>query len=153
MIDAQYPVVCVSWQQARQYCAFKGKKLPSEAQWEYAALAGRSMAAYAWGNQPPDANRCAQSRDMHPKKVGTYTSNPWGLYDMTGNVWEWVNDRYQSDYFESSEPRDPQGPDAGMYRVVRGGGWYSGIEQLKIKNRMWFDPNTGEVSIGFRCAK
>jgi len=148
----QYPVVCVTWRQAREYCGFKGKKLPTEAQWEYAALAGRD-AAYAWGNEPPDPGRCAQPRDQHPQKAGSFPPNPWGLYDMTGNVWEWVNDRFQSDYYESSEPRDPQGPDAGMYRGIRGGGWYSGKEQLRIKNRMWFEPNSAEVSIGFRCAK
>jgi formylglycine-generating enzyme required for sulfatase activity len=72
---------------------------------------------------------------------------------MSGNVWEWVNDRYQHDYYTVSETRDPQGPDAGQYRVIRGGGWYSGPMQLRTTNRHWFEPNFGEVSIGFRCAK
>ena len=72
---------------------------------------------------------------------------------MTGNVWEWVGDRYQHDYYMTSEAQDPAGPDVGQYRTIRGGGWYSGPEQLRIKNRHWFEPNFGEVSIGFRCAK
>jgi len=152
MRDPGYPAVCVTWAQARQYCAFKGKNLPSEAQWEYAALAGREV-DYAWGNEPPDASRCAQPRETHPKKTGSFPPNPWGLYDMTGNVWEWTGDHYQPDYYESSEPDDPRGPEVGQYRVIRGGGWYSTGLQLRIKNRLWFDPNYGEISIGFRCAK
>jgi formylglycine-generating enzyme required for sulfatase activity len=151
MRDARFPVVCVSWQQARQYCAFKGKKLPTEAQWEYAALAGRE-ATYAWGNELPDPSRCARE-EMHPKKTGSFSPNPWGLYDMTGNVAEWTGDHYQPDYYAESEPDDPKGPEVGQYRVLRGGGWYSGNAQLRIKNRQWFDPNFGEISIGFRCAK
>jgi formylglycine-generating enzyme required for sulfatase activity len=147
--DAELPVVCVTWYQARDYCNYKGKKLPSEAQWEYSALSGRK-ATFSWGDERPDATRCAQGK---PKKAGSFIANPWGLFDMTGNVWEWVSDRYQSDYYLTSEPADPEGPDAGQYRVIRGGGWYSDPEQLRIKNRHWFEPNFGEVSIGFRCAK
>ena len=150
--DGKCPVVCVTWFQARQYCAFKGKKLPTEAQWEYAALAGRRV-TYSWGNEPPDAGRCAQPEEFHPKKAGSFPPNPWGLYDMTGNVWEWVNDRYGPDSYSTSETSDPRGPDVGQYRVIRGGGWYSGAAQLRIKNRHWFEPNFGEISIGFRCAK
>jgi formylglycine-generating enzyme required for sulfatase activity len=148
----QLPAVCVTWYQARDYCAFKGKKLPSEAQWEYAALAGGS-APYAWGNARPDPSRCAQANGGGPRSPASFAPNAWGLSDMTGNVWEWVNDRYQSDYYATSEPREPTGPDVGQYRVIRGGGWYSGPEQLRIKNRHWFEPNFGEVSIGFRCVK
>jgi formylglycine-generating enzyme required for sulfatase activity len=150
--ESQAPVVCVTWYQARDYCIYKGKKLPSEAQWEYAARAGGS-AVYAWGNEPPVAARCAQAHEGKPRKVGSSSRNPWGLFDMSGNVWEWVNDRYQHDYYTVSETRDPQGPDAGQYRVIRGGGWYSGPMQLRTTNRHWFEPNFGEVSIGFRCAK
>jgi formylglycine-generating enzyme required for sulfatase activity len=146
------PVVCVTWFQARDYCTFKGKKLPSEAQWEYAALAGGNT-VYAWGNERPEASRCPQATEGGPKKTGSFTDNPWGLYDMTGNAWEWVSDRYQHDYYATSESKDPPGPDAGQYRVIRGGGWYSGPAQLRIRNRHWFEPNFGEVSIGFRCAK
>jgi Uncharacterized conserved protein len=150
--DARYPVVCVTWFQAQQYCRSIGKKLPSEAQWENAALASRDV-DYAWGNEWPDAARCTEPSENKPKPVGSFAPHPWGLYDMTGNVWEWVSDHYQPDYYSTSEPADPQGADAGQYRVIRGGGWYSNAQQLRIKNRHWFEPNFGEVSIGFRCAK
>jgi formylglycine-generating enzyme required for sulfatase activity len=150
--DLQAPVVCITWYQARDYCNFKGKKLPSEAQWEYAALAGGNT-AYAWGNEPPDSLRCAQASGGKPKRAESFAANPWGLFDMTGNVWEWVNDRYQPDYYMTSDINDPPGSDVGQYRVIRGGGWYSGPEQLRIRNRHWFEPSFGEVSIGFRCAK
>jgi len=148
----RYPVVCVTWSQAREYCRGKGKNLPTEAQWEYAALGGRD-AMYSWGNQPPEAKRCARPADNKPRPVGSFAPNPFNLYDMTGNVWEWTNDHYQPDYYSTSESKDPQGPEVGQYRVIRGGGWYSDAGQLRIKNRHWFDPNFSEVSIGFRCAK
>jgi formylglycine-generating enzyme required for sulfatase activity len=144
--------VCVTWFQAQQYCRSIGKKLPTEAQWEYAALAARES-DYSWGNQRPDAEHCAQPSENGPKPVGSFAPNPWGLYDMTGNAWEWVQDHYQPDYYSTSEPADPQGPDVGQYRVIRGGGWYSTALQLRVRNRHWFEPNFGEVSIGFRCAK
>jgi formylglycine-generating enzyme required for sulfatase activity len=150
--SSQTPVICVTWYQARDYCNYKGKKLPSEAQWEYAALAGGN-ALYTWGKERPDASSCTQASEGKPKRAGSFAANAWGLFDMTGNVWEWVNDRYQYDYYLTSETSDPPGPDAGQYRVIRGGGWYSGPEQLRIRNRHWFEPNFGEVSVGFRCAK
>lgn len=147
-----YPVVCVTWFQAQQYCLYKGEKLPTEAQWEYAAEAGRN-ATYSWGEQPPSAANCTQPSVKRPQKPGSFSPNPAGLYDMTGNVWEWVSDHYAPDYYSVSPPQDPQGAEAGQYRVIRGGGWYSTAHQLRIKNRHWFEPNFGEVSIGFRCAR
>ena len=143
------PVVCVTWMQAREYCSSLGMKLPSEAQWEYAARAG-SANRYSWGNAAPDARRCALSR---PQPVGSFAPNAAGLYDMTGNVWEWTADWYEKDYYSHSEITDPKGPDAGFYRVIRGGGWYSGAAELRSANRHWFSPNFAEVSVGFRCAR
>jgi formylglycine-generating enzyme required for sulfatase activity len=147
-----YPVVCVSWRQARDYCRYKGKKLPTEAQWERAALAGGSS-RYTWGNDAPTESRCARPSLHHPSPVGSYRPNAWGLRDMTGNVWEWVYDRYQPDYYAESSDVDPSGPPVGRYRVIRGGGWHSGPRQLHIRNRHWFTPEYGEVSVGFRCAR
>ncbi len=147
-----YPVVCVSWHQARAYCRFVGKRLPTEAQWEYAALAGNGN-KYSWGNQIPDSSRCVQASNMKPKKSGSFSPNRWGIYDMTGNVWEWTRDRYVKNYYTVSEEKNPVGPTVGRYRSVRGGGWYSGHRQLRIKNRQWFVPESGEVSIGIRCVK
>ncbi|NLW31847.1 MAG: formylglycine-generating enzyme family protein [Fibrobacter sp.] len=150
--NPDYPVVCITWYQAQAYCRFKGKTLPSEAQWEYAAKAGQKY-TYAWGDSPPSSQNCPFSEKKHPQKTGSYKPNSWGLYDMTGNVWEWVSDFYERDYYSFSEKRDPQGPQAGLYRVIRGGGWYSGKKQLRITNRHWFSPAYPEVSIGFRCTK
>jgi|WetSurMetagenome_2_1015567.scaffolds.fasta_scaffold01719_12 formylglycine-generating enzyme required for sulfatase activity len=150
--NARYPAVCVTWFQAQAYCRAHGKRLPTEAQWEYAALAGR-RANYAWGDEPPSPRRCPSPPARHPERTGSFAPNPWGLYDMTGNVWEWTADHYDPDYYASARQSDPQGSDVGQYRVIRGGGWYSGPQQLRVKNRQWFEPNFGEVSIGFRCAR
>jgi formylglycine-generating enzyme required for sulfatase activity len=150
--DPQFPVVCVTWFQAQQYCQYKGKKLPTEAQWEYAAGAGRA-ASYAWGDESPSADRCTQPGLLHPEKAGAFAPNPWGLSDMTGNVWEWTADHYSPDYYSVSPDQDPPGAEVGQYRSIRGGGWYSDSKQLRIQNRHWFEPNFGEVSIGFRCVK
>ncbi|HAJ79251.1 MAG TPA: hypothetical protein DCO75_05725 [Fibrobacteres bacterium] len=152
MKNPDYPVVCVTWQQAMQYCNFKKKRLPTEAQWEYAALAGRNV-TYSWGNDAPNTGRCAMQGKSHPEKTNTFQPNPWGIHDMTGNVWEWTYDHYQPDYYSVSESKDPRGPEVGQYRTVRGGGWYSAARQLRIKNRFWFEPNSPEISIGFRCAE
>lgn len=143
------PVVCVSWSQARQYCQYKRKKLPTEAQWEYAALSGTNR-AYAWGNQGSSSTKASQDR---PSDCGSYSPNGWNIYDMTGNVWEWTNDRYAQDQYVESDNNNPMGPSIGRYRSIRGGGWYSSQKQLRIKNRQWFLPEKGEVSIGFRCVK
>jgi formylglycine-generating enzyme required for sulfatase activity len=146
------PVVCVTWQQAREYCSFRNKRLPTEAEWEYAAAAGAAT-AYSWGNQRPDESRCARVSHRRPLKGGGFAPNGFGLYDMTGNVWEWTADRYQTDYYSENVSDNPQGPPVGRYRVIRGGGWYSEAKQLRLRNRQWFVPEYGEVSIGFRCVK
>jgi len=145
-----FPVVCVTWLQARDYCRNVGMRLPSEAQWEYAALGGAKSARYSWGNSPPDKSRCALS-SLH--NAGSFAPNGYGLYDMTGNVWEWVGDFYEQDFYSFSENKDPRGPNAGFYRVIRGGGFYSGPNELRIQNRHWFSPNFAEVSVGFRCVR
>jgi formylglycine-generating enzyme required for sulfatase activity len=147
-----YPVVCVTWYQAQSYCRYKSKRLPTEAQWEYAALA-RRKGGYTWGDLPPNSSRCISAQQMHPAAVGSYPPNGFGISDMTGNVWEWSADRYANDYYGASPAMDPAGPDVGQYRVVRGGGWYSTPTQLRIKNRQWFEPNFSEVSLGFRCVR
>ncbi len=146
------PVVCVSWIQARAYCRHKNKRLPTEAEWEYAAGKG-TQRRYAWGDEPPDQSRCAPRALRRPAVSGSFAPGPGGLYDMTGNVWEWVRDRYQADFYAVSPESNPKGPPVGRYRVIRGGGWYSAPEQLRIRNRQWMAPEAGEVSVGFRCAR
>jgi formylglycine-generating enzyme required for sulfatase activity len=137
------PVVCVTWYQAQQYCRACGMGLPTEMQWEYAARAGTSHDEGS-GDPPRGA---AVSRSDGPQRVGIGPPNRWGLYDMIGNVWEWVRDTYAADAYQS----DSSVPAAGFYRVIRGGGWYSTASQATVANRERFSPDFGEVSIGFRC--
>ncbi len=151
-ISPERSVVCVDWYQARQYCQLKGKRLPTEAEWEYAALGGDS-GTYSWGNERPDQGKYPAPPANGPVKPGKYEPNGYGLYDMTGNVWEWTSDRYGQSYYEESEKENPKGPSVGRYRVIRGGGWYSGTQQLRVRNRQWFVPEYGEVSVGFRCVE
>jgi len=145
------PVVCVTWYQARQYCRYKKKRLPTELEWEYAAKAGTSS-TYAWGNEPPNETNTSRNTP-YPQSVKMFRPNTWGLYDMTGNVWEWVDDRYQVDRYTFLSDSTQNPPSVGRYRSIRGGGWYSTPSQLRITNRQWFTPEYGEVSIGFRCAQ
>jgi formylglycine-generating enzyme required for sulfatase activity len=145
----EFPVVCVTWQEARAFCASRGMRLPTEAQWEYAALGG-GRGRYAWGDAAPEGSRCSRGA---PKAVGGFAPNGYGLYDMTGNVWEWTADFYAADSYENSADTDPKGPDAGYYRVIRGGGWYSGPNELRVRNRHWFAAGGAEASVGFRCVK
>lgn len=148
-----YPVVCVTWHQANRYCRYKGKRLPTEAEWEYAALAG-SQNNFSWGNSiQSNSSMGVSGTNKSPSKTGCFPPNGWGICDMTGNVWEWTKDRYERDYYEVSDTINPQGSTVGRFRVIRGGGWYSTQQQLEIKNRQWFTPEAGEVSIGIRCAK
>jgi formylglycine-generating enzyme len=150
--SARRPVVCVTWQQAALYCRHLGRRLPTEAEWEYAALGGGTN-TYAWGADRPTADQCVPVGNNSPAEVGEYAPNGWGLYDMTGNVWEWTADWYQRNYYAVSDTLNPTGSLVGYYRVVRGGSWYGGASQLRLRNRQWFPPSSAEVSIGFRCAK
>ncbi|MDR0306975.1 MAG: formylglycine-generating enzyme family protein [Chitinispirillales bacterium] len=144
------PVVCVTWQHARAYCASVGMKLPTEAQWEYAALGGAQSSRFSWGNSVPDKSRCAMGA---PHQVALFAPNGYGLYDMTGNVWEWTADFYDRDSYSYPQDTDPKGPESALYRTIRGGGWYSGVSELRIQNRHWFSPNFAETSLGFRCVR
>ncbi len=146
---SNYPVICVTWFQARAYCQYAGMRLPTEAEWEYAARAGGS-ARYSGGNNY--LSRCVQENNG-PAAVGSCPPNQWGLYDMTGNVWEWTADFYEQDAYSHAEHDNPRGPRAGLYRSMRGGGWYSGPSELRVTNRNWFSPGFPEVSVGFRCVQ
>ena len=145
--SGDFPVVCVTWQQARQYCRAKGMDLPTEAQWEYAARAENTASGSA------GVAGGAVFERKTPMPVGSGTPNGWGLYDMLGNAWEWVNDFYDPEAYGYSPEADPRGPDAGFYRVIRGGGWYSTGGGQTVYDRQWYSPGYAEVSIGFRCVR
>jgi len=175
-----HPVVQVSWDDARAFCDWLSKKsgktvvLPTEAQWEYACRAGTTT-AYPWGDNPDDGKGWANCADQSLKEklpnaqieltffnwddgyvftspVASFKPNAFGLYDMIGNAWEWCQDRYDvnGDDVGKGAQTDPTGPDAGKFRVVRGGFWGSGPVDCHSARRQWRGPFSRFAGLGFR---
>jgi iron(II)-dependent oxidoreductase len=148
-----HPVVGVSWSDAVAFAAWCGKRLPTEAEWECAARGGLAGKAYPRGDAlgPTDGNY-TKSGLGGPVAVGSYPPNGLGLYDMQGNVVEWVADWYAPDAYGSSTRSNPQGPASGRFRVIRGGGWHSGAFCNRVYYRNALPPNWLDFAVGFRCA-
>jgi serine/threonine-protein kinase len=146
-----YPVIYVTWEQAKTYCEWVGGKLPTEAQWEQAA-AGTISRIYPWGDENPN-NRLANYNNNFgdTSKVGSYPqgASSYGAMDMAGNVWEWVAD-YYAPYMEEMA-KNPTGPRSGTYRILRGGSWYASSRNLRTANRYINYPTNTSSNIGFRC--
>ncbi|MDD5675453.1 MAG: formylglycine-generating enzyme family protein [Chitinivibrionales bacterium] len=152
------PVVGVSWDNAQDFCAWKGTgyRLPTEAEWEYAARAG-STSEYFWGNTMDSAAEYAVI-DKGISPVMTRKPNAWGLYDMIGNAWEWCQDRYDKNYYKKSPERNPTGPGDSEskkypYRVVRGGEWNEYRWNLRCANRNYGEEFRRFNGVGFRICR
>jgi formylglycine-generating enzyme required for sulfatase activity len=171
--DEAMPIVDVTWDDAQAYCRWVGGRLPTEAEWEYAARGGSTASRYgdvneiAWyadnsGREHLDSDRIRKEdqanyvkslrlngNGMH--RVGQKRANAFGLYDMLGNVWEWVNDWYDGNYYQSSPFQDPLGATGGKERVLRGGSWYDIPRYVRVSVRGGFGPGNRYNVSGFRC--
>jgi len=159
-----HPIVRVTWDDANAYCRWAGGRLPTEAEWEYAARGGGKKVRFGNGQNVADPARINfDGRSKYKKSysnagvyrgkttpVAGFAPNALELYDMSGNVWEWCSDWYDKDYYRNSPRHNPTGPSSGSTRVLRGGSWYLYPFDIRTTNRDWYNPDVRYNVIGFR---
>jgi len=148
-----HPVVGVSQPDALAYATWKGLRLPTEAEWEYAARGGLVGQRFPNGNEIDNKQGNFAKNKPGSMPVGSYPPNGFGLYDMAGNVGEWVTDYYTDTYYMESPAKNPKGPEVGLLRPVRGGGWFSGMMCVTVYSRKMLPTHWVDFAVGFRCAK
>lgn len=152
---ARQPVVGVAWKQAQSFCQWKGKRLPTEAEWEKASR-GKRAVDYPWGNTAPDGSKLNFNLEKNnTTPVGSFPEgkSDYGVYDLSGNVAEWVQDWHLPEYYIFSPKENPQGPEKGQYKVIRGGNWRNNGKDVTLTYRNATVPKLRSNSVGFRCAK
>ena len=164
----EHPVVHISWQDASAYCAWAGTRLPTEAEWELAARGGLEQQRFPWGNKltPKSEHRCniwqGQFPDVNTAADGwvstapanAYKPNGFGLYNVSGNVWEWCNDWFSPTHHITADPNNPIGPGHGQRRVLRGGSYLchrSYCNRYRVAARSSNTPDSSSGNLGFRC--
>ena len=148
---ADEPIVGVTWYDAQVYATWAGKRLPTEAEWEYAARGGKRGGNYPWGNCLDTGSANFSSFGILP--VMSFSANGFGLYDMAGNVWEWCSDWYGADFYAVSPGANVSGPVTGTLKLLRGGAWYCGPDEVRVANRFYAMPDARSFNVGFRCVK
>jgi len=149
----EVPIYNVDWEDASAYCAWAGKRLPTEAQWERAARGGIEAASFPWGDEKPDTKLALFNVSTGAGPVARFPPNGFGLFDMAGSVSEWTSDWFEREYYSVSPPKNPQGPERGQYRVIRGGAWSDSPDRITVFFRNWVRPNQRTPNVGFRCAQ